>query len=313
MVKTEKKISFVIPCYYSEKTIGTVCDDILRTMSGRDFEIILVNDGSTDGTWNTISQYCEKHSNITGLNLSRNFGQHSAIMAGLNHASGEITVLLDDDGENDPKQVMKLIDALDEQTDVAIAEYTNKSQSGFRSFGTWINNKMAEVMIQKPKHLTLTSYIAMKKYVVDEMIRYQCPYPYVDGLILRSTTRIKTVEIEHQERLAGTSTYSLKKLISLWFNGFTSFSIVPLRISTVFGVLCALLGFVVGCYAIVSKVINPDISAGWPSLISAITIIGGMILIVLGMIGEYVGRIYISLNNSPQFVIRETRNSNNAE
>ena len=313
MFDHQQKISFVIPCYYSEKTIGTVCDDILHTMENQNYEIILVNDGSTDDTWKVIRGYCQKHNNIVGLNLSRNFGQHSAIMAGLNYASGDVVVLLDDDGENDPKQVWKLIDALDEETDVAIAEYTNKLQNGFRSFGTWINNKMAEIMIQKPKHLTLTSYIAMKRYVADEMIRYQCPYPYVDGLILRSTTRINTIEIEHCERLAGTSTYSLKKLISLWFNGFTSFSIVPLRVSTVFGVLCALIGFVVGCYAIISKLVNPEISAGWPSLISAITIIGGMILIVLGMIGEYVGRIYISLNNSPQYVVREAKNANNAE
>lgn len=303
-----KKISFVIPCYYSEKTIATVCSDILAVMGNHCYEVILVNDGSTDGTWDVISKLCKYHHQVKGLNLSRNFGQHSAIMAGLNHASGDIVVLLDDDGENDPKQVMKLIDALDDKTDVVIAEYTNKVQSGFRNFGTWINNLMAEVMIQKPKHLTLTSYIAMKRYVTDEMIRYQCPYPYVDGLILRATTNIATVEIEHHPRLVGTSTYSLKKLMVLWFNGFTSFSIVPLRISTVFGVLCAFIGFLVGCYAILSKIVNPEISAGWPSLISAITIIGGMILIVLGMIGEYVGRIYISLNNSPQYVIKEKRN-----
>lgn len=303
-----KKVSFVIPCYRSEQTITHVVDEIQRTLarlSEYDYEIILVNDCSPDNTFEVIRELCEKDSRITGINLAKNFGQHAALMAGFRHVQGDIVVCLDDDGQTPADEVGKLLCGIEKGSDVVYARYNHKKHSTFRNFGSHVNELMTRVMLGKPKELFVSSYFAAKRFIIDEIIRYENSYPYVIGLVLRSTKKITNVEVNHREREAGTSGYTLKKLLGLWFNGFTSFSVQPLRIATVMGGSFAVLGFIYAIYTIIKKFVNPAVPMGFSSLMSAILVIGGMVMIMLGLIGEYIGRIYITLNNSPQYVIRE--------
>lgn len=300
------KISFVIPCYRSENTIASVVDRIQNTIRDEDeCEIILVNDSSPDHTFQVIQEICERWPNVTGLNLAKNFGQHAALMAGFGYVTGDVTVCLDDDGQTPPEAVYSLLDGLDEETDVVYAEYEHKQHSLFRNFGSKVNSKMTEYLIGKPKELFVSSYFAAKKYVIDEIVKYRNPYPYVIGLVLRTTKNIKNVKVEHKERLEGSSGYTFKKLFRLWLNGFTAFSVKPLRIATTLGLTFSFLGFMYAFYTIVNKLINPDIPVGWSSTMAAIMVIGGCILFMLGVLGEYIGRIYISLNNSPQYVVKK--------
>jgi undecaprenyl-phosphate 4-deoxy-4-formamido-L-arabinose transferase len=309
-----KKISFVIPCYRSEHTIEGVVNEIELTMEGLakekgySFEIILVNDCSPDNTMGTIRKLCEEKAYITGIGFARNFGQHAALMAGLRQSVGDYVVCLDDDGQTPADEVGKLLEKLEEGFDAVYAKYEHKQHSGFRNFGSKVNELMTRILLEKPKELFISSYFAVKRFVVEDMIRYENSYPYVIGLVLRTTKSITNVVVNHREREEGASGYTLKKLLGLWFNGFTAFSVKPLRIATCLGVISAVLGFVYGIYTIVKKFINPAVPMGFSSMMAALVFFGGMIMIMLGLIGEYIGRIYISMNNSPQYVIKERIN-----
>ncbi len=302
------KISFVIPCYRSARTIEGVVAEIQDTMAAIPqyvYEIILVNDCSPDETFEVIKALCVRYNNITGISLARNFGQHAALMAGLRRAGGDIIVCLDDDGQTPADEVGKLLAGIENGSDVVYASYENKHHSAFRNFGTWMNDIMTRMMLGKPKELHLTSYFAAKRFVVDSMLRYENSYPYIIGLVLRATRNISNVPVNHRSREVGTSGYTMKKLLGLWFNGFTAFSILPLRIATITGVIFAGAGFIYGIYTVVKKFVNPQVPLGFSSLMAAVVFIGGMLMIMLGLIGEYIGRIYISINNSPQYVVKE--------
>lgn len=302
-------VSFVIPCYRSEQTITGVVEEIRQAMEklpDYTYEVVLVNDCSPDDTFGTIRQLCEKYDNIIGINLARNFGQHSAIMAGLHYTTGDLCVFLDDDGQTPADEVGKLLEAIARGADVAIASYDHKMHSHFRNWGSRLNERMMHIMLRKPKDLFVSSYFAVKRFVADSMLQYSNSYPYLPGLLLRATKNIVNVPVHHREREVGTSGYTLKKLIGLWFNGFTAFSVVPLRMATVAGVVSAFVGFIYGIYTIIRKLVDPNVLLGFSSLMAAILFIGGMLMIMLGLVGEYIGRIYISLNNSPQYVVRES-------
>lgn len=312
-----KRISFIIPCYRSEKTLPVVIQEIVEKCSSMQkkycYEIILVNDGSPDDTYKTIKKMCESYPNVKGIDLSRNFGQHAAIMAGLHIAEGEYIVCLDDDGQTPANEVDKLLEKLEMGYDAVYAKYEHKQHSGFRNWGSRINERMLRIMLDKPKDLYVSSYFAVRRFVADEMIHYQNAYPYVIGLVLRVTQNITNVLVEHRNRSEGKSGYTLKKLLSLWFNGFTAFSVKPLRIATFLGGLYAVLGFLYGIYTIVKKLCNPEVPVGFSSLMAVLLFFGGIVMIMLGLTGEYIGRIYISMNNSPQYVIKEIINDNDAK
>ena len=304
----KETVSFVIPCYRSEHTLPHVVGEICETMKGLlqyEYEIILVNDCSPDGTFEVIRDLCKQHSNITGMNLAKNFGQHAALMAGFRQVHGDIVVCLDDDGQTPANEVGKLLEKIQEGRDVVYAIYADKQHSAFRNFGSHVNELMTRVMLGKPKELYLSCYFAARRFIIDEVIRYENSYPYVIGLVLRATKNIDNVEVHHREREEGSSGYTLKKLLALWFNGFTAFSVQPLRFATACGAVCAVLGFLYAIYTVIKKFVNPNVPLGFSSLMSAMMFIGGMLMLMMGLIGEYIGRIYITLNNSPQYVIRE--------
>ncbi len=306
-----KLISFVIPCYRSAETIGKVVaelDAAMGKLPAYTYEIILVNDCSPDDTFEVIRGLCAQREDICGVNLARNFGQHAALMAGFGYTHGEVVVCLDDDGQTPADEVGKLLAGIEEGYDVVYAKYAHKQHSGFRNFGSKVNELMTRVMLGKPRELYLSSYFAASRFVIDEILRYKNPYPYVIGLVLRTTKNITNVEVAHREREVGVSGYTMGKLLGLWFNGFTAFSIKPLRIATAMGCLTACGGFLYGIYTVVKKFVNPNVPIGFSAMMAALVFIGGMIMLMLGLIGEYIGRIYISLNNSPQYVIRECIN-----
>ena len=306
-------ISFVIPCYNSMNSINGVVKEIDDTMNEHkeyDYEIILVNDSSPDDVWSVIKEISEEKKYVKAISFAKNFGQHSALMAGYRASKGDIIVSADDDGQTPIDQVFRLIDKLDDKCDVVYARYDKIKQSFARRCGTWINGKMNEILLGKPKGLFASSYYIMKRFVAMDMIKYNNPYPYIGGLVFRTTKKIINVDVDHREREEGQSGYSFGKLIKLWMNGFTAFSVVPLRFSSLIGVICAIIGFIFGIVTVIRKLVTPDISVGWSSTVAIMLFIGGLIMLMLGMIGEYLGRIYISINNSPQYVVKESINVN---
>lgn len=306
-------LSFVIPCYCSADTIGTVVEEIERTVAqrpGYSYEIILVNDYSPDNTFEIIRNICSTNKNVVGINLTKNFGQHSALLAGYSYARGDIIISLDDDGQTPANELFKLVDAIEAGSDVVYARYQEKKHSFFRNLGSKINDMMANFLLGKRKGLYISSYFAAKRFVIEKITEYKNSYAYVIGLVLRTTDNISNVDVSHRARISGTSNYTFKKLVSLWVNGFTAFSVRPLRIATFCGAVFSVLGFIYGLYIFIRKLILPYVPAGYSSIMAAILFIGGVLMIMLGMIGEYIGRIYISINNSPQYVIRETLNNN---
>ena len=300
------KVSFVIPCYRSSKTIGGVVNEIESTMAqlAYEYEIILVNDSSPDDTFAVISALAEADGHITAVDLAKNFGQHAALMCGIRHSSGDILVCLDDDGQTPADEVGKLLEKIEAGYDVVYASYDHKQHSGFRNFGSRVNAWMTEIMLGKPKELSLTSYFAAKRFIADEMLRYENCFPYVMGLVLRSTKNICNVPVNHRSREQGQSGYTLGKLLSLWMNGFTSFSIKPLRIATYFGALTAVAGFIYALIIVIRHFAVGMAPLGWSSTTALLLILGGVILLVLGLIGEYIGRIFMCVNASPQYVER---------
>ena len=304
-----KLVSIVIPCYRSAEMIGGVVADINREMEKRQekyrWEIILVNDCSPDNTFDVIRELCREYTNICGVNLARNFGQHAALMAGFHQVKGDILVCMDDDGQTPAFAIKDLLQGLEEGSDVVYAKYEHKHHNAFRNFGSRVNDLMLKFMLGKPADLYVSSFFAARRFIVDEMLRYQNAYPYVIGLVLRATRNIKNVTVEHQDRKAGESGYTLSKLLGLWFNGFTAFSEKPLRVATMIGTGCAFLGFLYGLYTIIKKLVNPMVPIGFSSLMSALMFIGGMLMLMVGLVGEYIGRMYICMNNAPQYVVRE--------
>lgn len=303
-----KLISFVIPCYYSEHTLASVVqeiDDIMRTLPQYTHEVILVNDGSKDGTWNVIKTLAKEKTNIVGVNFAKNFGQQAATIAGFRHAKGDAVIAVDDDGQIPVNETNKLLQKLEEGSDVVIARYEHKKHSLFRNLGSKVNSYMTCKLLKKPKDLFLSSFFACRRFVIDEVCRYTNPYPYTGGLILQATSNIVNVDVTHRKRNEGKSGYTLRKLISLWLNGFTNFSVEPLRIATKTGTVIASLGFLYAVYLVIKKLVNPAVPQGYASIMAAILVIGGIQMIMLGLIGEYLGRAFISINKAPQYVEKE--------
>lgn len=307
-----KKISFIIPCYGSEKTVEIVIneiDEVVKKEGRYDYEVIAVNDHSPDNVWDVLKKIADKNKNVKLINLAKNMNRPGALMAGMSKTTGDYIILMDDDGQCPMENLWDLIKPLEGGHDVSIAKYPEYKQSKFKSFGTYVNRKMTEVVMDKPKEMSFTNFTAIKKYVVDEIIKYKNPYPYMTGLLLRTTSDIVNVEMNERERITGSTNFTFKKMLNLWINGFTAFSIKPLRISTIIGFITALIGFIYGIYVIIHKlIIHSGVAQGYSSTMAVMLFIGGIIMMMLGMIGEYIGRIYISINNSPQYVIKETVN-----
>lgn len=306
--KKPTKVSIVIPVYNGEQSIGRLTDELVLALKEiYNLEIVLVNDNSPDNSEAVCEGLFKKYPDIVCFySLAKNVGEHNAVMAGLNQATGDYMVIMDDDFQNPITEVVKLVNfATENDCDVTYTFYKKKKHSFFRNLGSSFNDKVANVMLKKPKNLYLSSFKVLNRFIVDEITKYDLPYPYIDGLILRTTDKIAKMEVEHHEREAGRSGYTLTKLVRLWLNMFTSFSILPLRVSTILGMIFSLLGLGLGVFTVVEKLANPDLPVGYAATIVMISIFAGIQLLSLGVIGEYVGRIFMSFNKKPQYTIRK--------
>lgn len=302
------KLSIIIPCFNSEKSIGFVIDELKSGLADIiEYEIVLVNDYSRDQTWQIISDLANSHDDIKAINLAKNCGQHSAILAGMRYATGDYVAVIDDDGQTPCSFIPKMLGLIDEGWDVVCGKFEDRGRkSFFRAMGSYMARRMSKWLLKEPEDVEVTIFFVARKYVIDEIIRYDQPYPYICGLLIRTTSRITNITVDQRERKFGQSGYSFKKLLGLWLNGFTAFSIKPLQITSYIGVISAIIGFLISIITVVRKLLGFDIALGWSSMMTVILVIGGCILVELGLLGEYVGRMYLSINRTPQSIIKET-------
>ena len=299
-------LSVIVPIFNSADTLPALCKAVMDELSGIDYEIILVNDGSTDQSEQVATVLAQTHLPVRLISLRKNFGEHNAVMCGLNKCVGDYAVIIDDDLQNPPSEIRKLL--ITTQTggyDVVYARYDQKKHSFWRNKLGKMNNYLAGRMFKKPKGLYLNSFKIISRGVIDEIIKYTGPFPYIDGLIFRCTHNIGAATVVHEARHKGHSGYTFRKLFMLFFNMFFNFSILPLRIFTILGFLVFLTAFVLSVIFVVQKIMDPSIEAGWTSLIIAILALSGVQIIFMGLIGEYLGKQYLDQNKTPQWVIRK--------
>lgn len=300
--------SIIIPCYRSSQTIRKVVELTMQEMDrlGRkEYEFVLVDDCSPDdgATIAELMGLVRDYSCVRVVELAKNAGQHNAVMAGLNHARGDAFIAMDDDMQTHPSQLQYLLAEFDKGFDIVYGYYPEKKHSKFRNFGSYINYLSVRILLKKPKDLKTSSFWVIKRFVRDYAVDYKSAYTHLQGLFLRTTRNISSVPIQHFEREVGTSNYTFHKLIALWAN-IIGFSIVPLQLAIHIGVLFSLLGVIGAVAVVVMKIMRPAMSAGWPSMMAAICFFSGIILLFMGIIGEYVGRIFMGMSNNPQFVVR---------
>ena len=304
-------LSIVIPVYGSELVLRELVSQLLAVLAeipevAGQFEIIFVCDHSPDQSWAVIKSLAEKHPQVHGILLRMNAGQHNALIAGFARARGAMILTMDDDLQHSPKDIPLLLEQIWTGYDVAYARFKSRKHKMWKRAGSKLNDIVAGYLLQKPKGLYLSPFRAMKSSIRDEVLRYRGPYVYLDGLILTVTRNIATVEVDHYDRFAGDSGYSFSKSVSLWVKMATNFSVVPLRVTSFFGIGFSFLGFLFAFLFVLQKLIIDRMPDGWSSLIVTILILGGIQLLGIGILGEYLGRALLTLNMRPQYSVAET-------
>jgi glycosyltransferase involved in cell wall biosynthesis len=300
-------LSFVVPLYYSAETIADLVREIESLVVEGGHEIVLINDGSGDATGAVCRELVRNaRVPVTLVEHARNFGEHNAVLTGWRHARGEYVVNLDDDGQNPPAEAVRMWrHAKTAGLDVVFGHYAEKRHTAWRNLGSWFTNRMTDWALDKPAGFYLSSFRCVSAFAAQQVCGYSGPYPYVDGLLLQVTQRIGSIEVRHDDRRAGHSTYTLRRLVRLWLSAWINFSVLPLRVATVVGLVLAVIG--VGALGGVAWLWWNDRgpSYGWGWLMSALLIFSGTQLGLLGLIGEYVGRMFLAINQRPQAVVRE--------
>ena len=300
--------SIIIPCYKSAHTIRQVVEMTsakMEEMGRTPFEFVLVDDSSPDGgdTICELRSLANEYDFVNVVELAQNAGQHNAVMAGLNYAEGDVLIAMDDDMQTHPSQLPLLFDKFDEGYDIVYGYYPQKHHSLFRNFGSWLNYMSVRILIGKPKELKTSSFWIIRKFVRDYVVQYKSHYTHLQGLFLRTTRNIACVPVEHFDRAYGTSGYTLNKLVTLWSN-IMGYSIVPLRIATRVGAFISILSILGAVAIVLKKIFAPTSAVGWYSLIVSIFFLSGLIMMFLGLIGEYLGRLFQNATSEPQFVVR---------
>ena len=308
-------LSIVVPVYRGAATIGRLVDELSALRPAGGLEVVLVNDGSPDESGAVCQALVQRATvPLTCIEHARNYGEHNAVMTGLRHARGAYVITMDDDLQNPPEEVVRLYDhARQGNWDVVYTHYAVKQHAGWRNLGSAFANAVADRLLDKPKGLYLSSFRCMSAFVVQAVTRYQGPYPYVDGLIMQVTQRIDSIAVRHLPRIEGRSNYNLARLVRLWLNLATSFSLAPLRLATYAGVVMALLGTAGAVATILEALVLQDTPSGWASTMTAILLVGGVQSMILGVLGEYVGRTFLSANGKPQGTVRAIERNAAAE
>ena len=299
-------LSIVIPVYRGAASIGILVDALAALQIAGGHEVVLVNDGSPDNSAEICRGLAQRTDvAVTFVNLSRNFGEHNAVMAGLRRARGDYIITMDDDLQNPITEVVKLFEhARAGGWDVVYTYYAQKQHAAWRNLGSRFANKVADILLDKPPGLYLSSFRCMSAFVARNVTAYEGPFPYVDGLILQVTQHIDRIPVKHVARASGESNYTLRRLIRLWLNLFVNFSAMPLRISVVAGFVLGLLG-IGGFVIVIAEALLRAPPPGWASLMAAILLISGVQLVMLGILGEYLGRMFLTANRKPQSLVRE--------
>lgn len=309
-------VSIVIPCYYSEKTIGKVVEMTIQEFAMREdyaCEFVLVNDGSTDGTYEEIKRLAGTYPFVKGVNLIRNFGQHNALMAALHYVQGDYVLGMDDDMQTHPSQIFRLVDQIQKGGyDLVYGHYGKRKNSFLKNISSRINEVTSRILLDRPKDITSSNFWIITSQVAKEVRKYDSYNPYIDGIFYRTTHNIGNVEVEHHKREVGTSNYTFRKLLRLWL-AYWNYSVIPLRISSVVGCFAAVLGFVAAVITVIWKLVDPTMVMGWASTVCILTFFFGLILMSLGIIGEYLGKILLTMNHMPQFIVRESVNTREKE
>lgn len=299
------KLSVCIPVYNGAATIGKLVETVKRELSFYDLEIVMVNDCSKDNSEEVCTKIATENENVKFISLRKNSGEHNAVMCALNYATGDYAAIIDDDFQNPPSEIIKLVEEAKKGFDVVYSKYKVKKHNIFRNLGSYFNDIVATSLLNKPKKLYLSSFKVINKDIINEVIKYKGPFPYIDGLILRVTGNISSIYVEHNKREDGKSNYTIAKLFSLWLNMFVNFSIKPLRLVLFLGIALSLACACLGIYFVVDKIINPETSQGWASIIVSILFTGGVQMIFLGIIGEYLGKQYLDSNGTPQWTVKK--------
>ncbi len=299
-------LSFVIPLYYSADSLVPLVKEIEALSIEGGHELVLVNDGSRDATAGVCRELLrDARIPMIFVNHARNYGEHNAVLTGYRHARGAYIVNLDDDGQNPPAEAVKLWShAKREGLDAVYGHYAQKEHSMFRNFGSWLTNRMTDWVLDKPKGFYLSSFRCVSAFVAKEVAAHDGPYPYIDGLILQVTQNIGALEVHHAERTAGESGYTLRRLLRLWLSTFVNFSVMPLRLATLLGLVMAAAGLCGLLFVFYLRYTNRGPDYGWGSLMGALLVFSGTQLVVLGLIGEYIGRMFLTVNRRPQSVVR---------
>ncbi len=298
------KLSVIIPVYNSEKTIRPLIEKLQSTLSEISFEIVMVNDGSRDRSEQVCRELSDAYANVRFISLRRNYGEFNAVMCGLNWAYGNYCVMIDDDFQNPPEEILKLVETAESgDYDVVYTYYAKKQHSVGRNMGSRFVNWITSYLLNKPKDLYLSSFKLIRQEVVQEIIKYHGPYPYIDGLIFRITRNIGTVQVAHQKREEGASNYTFHKLISLFLNILFCYSSLPIRLFVPIGVGLFSLGFLLLLFLTIQWIIGPD-PKGWQVVTATIIFIGGIQCMLLSVLGEYIGKSFMAQSGQPQYVIK---------
>lgn len=299
-------LSIVVPVYRGAATVGALVAELSKLQPEGGIEIVLVNDGSPDNSGEVCRELARSATvPLTYIEHARNFGEHNAVMSGLRHARGAYVITMDDDLQNPPEEVIKLYDhARLGGFDVVYTRYAVKEHEGWRNLGSRFANWVADQLMDKPKGLYLSSFRCMSALAVSEVVKYRGPYPYVDGLLMQVTQRLDSIEVKHFARAEGRSNYTMRRLIRLWLNLATNFSVLPLRMAIFAGVAMGILGLIAAAWVIVEALLG-ETPSGWASLMTVTLLIAGVQFLILGVLGEYVGRAFMSANGKPQGVVRE--------
>lgn len=308
-------LSIVIPVYNGADTVPQLVEALARLPVPGGLEIVLVNDGSPDHSLAVCQRLCEQQQvAMSVVDLSRNFGEHNAVMAGLSQARGTHIITMDDDLQNPPEEVLKLWQyTRNGGFDVVYTRYNHKQDARWRNWGSRLANTCANLVLDKPKDLYLSSFRCLNAFTAQALLNHTGPFPYIDGLILQITQRIGSLEVAHLPREQGQSNYTLRRLIRLFLSMLLNFSVMPLRIATATGLLIASLGLL-GLLAVVVEFFTVgQLPSGWASLMAGILLLAGVQLVMLGVIGEYLGRLFLTVNQKPRFVIRSVQRNRTPE
>ncbi len=303
-----KLISISIPCYRSAKTLPFVVKEIQDVFSKQDdyeYEIVLVNDGSPDDTFEVIQELCQQDDRITGVNLSQNFGQSSAKMAAMPYIHGDVMVTMDDDGQHPAEGIFSLVDKIYEGYDLVYAYFPHKKHSLFKRIASWMNSTMLNLMGSKSSDIHTSSFVAYSSFAIKMIRESKSPVNALSSYVRKLTKRVTNVELPHRERVEGKSNYTLKKMFGLWRNGITSFSTQALSFAIYLGSIVAAAGFIYAGYVFIRRILDPGLVMGYASIMIAILVLSGILMILLGILGEYLGKIFLILVRLPNYMVRD--------